>query len=131
MCQPRHRHSEWLKFLLLIDRRTPKHLSLHLVVENYAAQPPEVQKWLARHPRFVMHFMLTSASWMNMVERFVRDITDKRIRREASPAWPNGNWPSTSSTTTSPPSRSSGPPVQRTSWPKVARAKAALTVAPG
>jgi transposase len=84
MCQPRHRHGEWLKFLRLIDRRTPKHLSLHLIVDNYATHShPEVQKWLARHPRFVMHFTPTSASWLNMVERFFRDITDKRIRRDS------------------------------------------------
>jgi len=84
MCQPRHRHSEWLKFLRLIDRRTPKHLSLHLIVDNYATHShPKVQEWLARHPRFVMHFTPTSASWLNMVERFFRDITDKRIRRDS------------------------------------------------
>ena len=84
MCQPRHRHSEWLKFLRLIDRSTPKHLTLHLVVDNYATHShPEVKKWLAKHPRFVMHFTPTSASWLNMVERFFRDITDKRIRRDS------------------------------------------------
>jgi transposase len=84
MCQPRHRHSEWLKFLRLIDRRTPKHLRLHLIVDNYATHShPDVHKWLAQHPRFVMHFTPTSASWLNMVERFFRDITDKRIRRES------------------------------------------------
>ena len=84
MCQPRHRHSEWLKFLRLINRRTPKHLSLHLIVDNYATHShPEVKKWLARNPRFVMHFTPTSASWLNMVERFFRDITDKRIRRDS------------------------------------------------
>ena len=84
MCQPRHRHGEWLKFLRLIDRRTPKHLTLHLIVDNYATHThPDVQKWLARHPRFVMHFTPTSASWLNMVERFFRDITDKRIRRDS------------------------------------------------
>lgn len=84
MCQSRHRHGEWLKFLRLIDRRTPKHLSLHLIVDNYATHShPDVQKWLARHPRFVMHFTPTSASWLNMVERFFRDITDKRIRRDS------------------------------------------------
>ena len=78
MCQPRHRRSEWLKFLRLIDSRTPKHLSLHLIVDNYATHShPDVQKWLAQHPRFVMHFTPTSASWLNMVERFFRDITDK------------------------------------------------------
>jgi energy-coupling factor transporter ATP-binding protein EcfA2 len=76
--------SEWLKFLRLIDRRTPKHMGLHLIVDNYATHShPEVQKWLARHPRFVMHFTPTSASWLNMVERFFRDITDKRIRRDS------------------------------------------------
>jgi transposase len=84
MCQPRHRHTEWLKFLRLINRSTPRHLGLHLVVDNYATHShPEVQKWLARHPRFVMHFTPTSASWLNMVERFFRDITDKRIRRDS------------------------------------------------
>ena len=84
MCQPRHRHGEWLKFLRLINRSTPKHLSLHLIVDNYATHShPEVQKWLERNPRFVMHFTPTSASWLNMVERFFRDITDKRIRRDS------------------------------------------------
>lgn len=84
MCQLRHRHGEWLKFLRLMDRRTPKHLSLHLIVDNYATHcHPDVQKWLARHPRFVMHFTPTSASWLNMVERFFRDITDKRIKRDS------------------------------------------------
>ena len=57
VCPPRHRHSEWLKFLRLINRRTPKHLSLHLILDNYATHShPEMQKWLARNPRFVMHF---------------------------------------------------------------------------
>ena len=84
MCQPRHRHAEWLKFLRLIDRKTPKHLTLHLIVDNYATHThPDVQDWLAKHPRFVMHFTPTSASWLNMVERFFRDITDKRIRRDS------------------------------------------------
>jgi transposase len=84
MCQPRHRHTEWLKFLRLIDRKTPKGLTLHLVVDNYATHShPEVQAWLAKHPRFVMHFTPTGASWLNMVERFFRDITDKRIRRDS------------------------------------------------
>ena len=84
MCQPRHRHGEWLKFLRLIDRKTPKHLSLHLIVDNYATHSHhDVQKWLTQHPRFVMHFTPTSASWLNMVERFFRDITVKRIRRDS------------------------------------------------
>ena len=84
MCQPRHRHDEWLKFLRLVDRKTPKHLGLHLIVDNYATHShPDVQAWLVKHPRFVMHFTPTSASWLNMVERFFRDITDKRIRRDS------------------------------------------------
>lgn len=81
-CQPRHRHSEWLKFLKQIDRETPRDKALHLIVDNYATHKhPNVQKWLARHPRFHLHFTPTSASWLNMVERFFRDITDKRLRR--------------------------------------------------
>ena len=77
-----HRHQEWLRFLKMIDRQTPKHKELHLIVDNYATHKhPEVLTWLAKHPRFHMHFTPTSASWLNMVERFFRDITDKRIRR--------------------------------------------------
>ena len=77
-----HRHQEWLRFLKKIDRNTPKTKELHLIVDNYATHKhPEVLAWLARHPRFHMHFTPTSASWLNMVERFFRDITDKRIRR--------------------------------------------------
>jgi transposase len=84
MCQDRHRHQEWLKFLRLIDRRTPRRLQLHLIVDNYGTHKhPEVQKWLAKHPRFVMHFTPTSASWLNMVERFFRDISENRIRRDS------------------------------------------------
>ena len=84
MCQPRHRHQEWLKFLRLIDRKTPKHQQLHLIVDNYRTHiHPEVQAWLAKHPRFFMHFTPTSASWLNMVERFFRDISEKRIRRDS------------------------------------------------
>jgi transposase len=81
-CQPRHRHTEWLKFLRQIDRETPKDKALHLIVDNYATHKHEaVQAWLAKHPRFHMHFTATSASWMNMVERFFRDITTERLRR--------------------------------------------------
>jgi transposase len=84
MCQDRHRHEEWLKFLSLINRKTPKHLQLHLIVDNYATHKhPEVQAWLAKHPRFVMHFTPTSASWLNMVERFFRDISENRIKRDS------------------------------------------------
>jgi transposase len=81
-CQQRHRHVEWLRFLRQIDRETPKDKRLHLIVDNYATHKhATVQKWLAKHPRFSMHFTPTSASWMNMVERFFRDITTQRLRR--------------------------------------------------
>ena len=84
ICQERHRHEEWLKFLRLIERKTPKHLQLHLIVDNYATHKhPDVQAWLAKHPRFVMHFTPTSASWLNMVERFFRDISENRIKRDS------------------------------------------------
>ena len=77
-----HRHQEWLRFLKTIDRKTPKTKELHLIVDNYATHKhPEVLAWLAKHPRFHMHFTPTSSSWLNMVDRFFRDITDKRIRR--------------------------------------------------
>ena len=78
----RHRHQEWLKFLKLIDAQTPQEKELHLIVDNYATHKhPKVKRWLARHPRFHLHFTPTSASWLNMVERFFRDLTEKRLRR--------------------------------------------------
>ena len=81
-CQDRHRHQEWLKFLQLIDAQTPPDRDLHLILDNYATHKhPKVQKWLARHPRFHLHFTPTSASWLNMVERFFRDLTVNRLRR--------------------------------------------------
>ena len=81
-CMPRHRHQEFLKFLKLIDKETPKDKDLHLIVDNYSThKAPAVKTWLAKHPRFHMHFTPTSASWLNMVERFFRDLTTKRLRR--------------------------------------------------
>jgi len=81
-CMPRHRHQEWIKFLKLIDRQTPPLKQLHLIVDNYATHKhPKVKAWLKRHPRFHMHFTPTSSSWLNMVERFFRDVTVNRIRR--------------------------------------------------
>jgi len=81
-CQQRHRHTEWLKFLRKIDRETPKDKMLHLIADNYATHKhPAVQEWLVKHPRITMHFTPTSASWLNMVERFFRDITTERLRR--------------------------------------------------
>jgi transposase len=82
LCQERHRHQEWLKFLRLLDQAMPSHLDLHLIGDNYATHKhPKVQRWLERHPRFHMHFTPTSASWLNMVERFFRDLTQNRLRR--------------------------------------------------
>ena len=81
-CQQRHRHVEWLKFLKQIDRETPKDKALHLIADNYATHKhPNVLQWLEKHPRFHMHFTPTSASWLNMVERFFRDISESRLRR--------------------------------------------------
>ncbi|MBM3272952.1 IS630 family transposase [Candidatus Kaiserbacteria bacterium] len=81
-CQQHHTHVEWLKFLKKIDRETPKDKTLHLIADNYATHKhPVVQDWLVKHPRFHMHFTPTSASWLNMVERFFRDITTERLRR--------------------------------------------------
>lgn len=75
-----HRHQEWLAFLKKIDRETPKDLAIHLIADNYATHKhAEVKAWLAKHPRFHMHFTPTSSSWLNLVERFFRDVTD-RIR---------------------------------------------------
>jgi transposase len=82
LCQERHRHQEWIKFLRLVDDVTPAYKQLHLVVDNYATHKhPKVQRWLKRHPRFHLHFTPTGASWLNMVERFFRDLTHNRLRR--------------------------------------------------
>jgi transposase len=81
-CMARHRHQEWLAFLKLIDQQTPHDLDLHIIADNYATHKhPKVKSWLKRHPRFHMHFTPTSASWLNLVERWFAEITDKRIRR--------------------------------------------------
>jgi transposase len=73
----RHRHQEWLAFLKTIERETPSALELHLIADNYATHKhAEVKRWLAKHPRFHMHFTPTSSSWLNLVERFFRDLTD-------------------------------------------------------
>jgi len=83
-CMPRHRHQEWLKFLKLIDAQTPAELDLHLIADNYGTHKhAQVKKWLAQHPRFHMHFVPTSSSWLNIVERWFREITTKRIRRDS------------------------------------------------
>jgi transposase len=81
-CMPRHRHQEFIRFLKKIDAETPAELDLHLIVDNYATHKhPRVKAWFKRHPRFHLHFTPTSSSWLNMIERWFREITDKRIRR--------------------------------------------------
>jgi transposase len=81
-CQPRHRSREFIRFLRAIDRIVDKRFALHLVVDNYGThKTAAVKAWLARHPRFHLHFTPTSASWLNLVERFFAEITRKRIRR--------------------------------------------------
>ena len=81
-CYARHRHIEYLRFLREIDRQTPAELNVHLIVHNYSTHKHQrVKAWFARHPRFHAHFIPTSSSWLNLVERFFRDITDQRIRR--------------------------------------------------
>ncbi len=81
-CQQRHRHIEWLKFLRQVNRETPQDKELHLICDNYATHKhPNVKAWLAKHPRFHVHFTPTSASWLNMVERFFRDLSTQRLKR--------------------------------------------------
>lgn len=81
-CMAQHRHQEWLKFLKRIDTEVVPGKDIHLIVDNYATHKhPNVLRWLARHPRFHLHFTPTSSSWLNLIERWFRDLTQKRIRR--------------------------------------------------
>ena len=81
-CLPRHRHEEFLKFLRTVDREVPKGLQIHMILDNYGTHKhPNVKEWLEKHPRFHLHFIPTSSSWLNLVERWFREITDKAIRR--------------------------------------------------
>lgn len=81
-CMSRHRHQEWLKFLKRIEAETPKEKEIHIIADNYSTHKHvKVKRWLARNPRIHMHFTPTSSSWLNMVERFFREITDKHVRR--------------------------------------------------
>lgn len=80
----RHRHQEFLKFLKTIDKNTPAELDLHLVCDNYAThKTPAIKKWLLAHPRFHVHFTPTSASWLNLVERWFAELTTRKLRRSA------------------------------------------------
>jgi transposase len=81
-CMPRHRHQEFIRFLNHIDTQTSQDLDLHLIVDNYGTHKhSRVAAWLKRHPRFCLHFIPTSSSWLNLVERWFRELTDKRLRR--------------------------------------------------
>jgi len=89
-CLPHHRHQEFLRFLRTVHRQTPKGLDLHLILDNYATHNhTAVKEWLAKHPRFFFHFVPTSSSWLNMVERWFCQITQKRIRRGVFPSVPD------------------------------------------
>jgi transposase len=89
-CLPRHRHGEFLTFLRRIDRAIPKGLQVQLILDNYATHKhPDVTAWLAKHPRFHLHFTPTSSSWLNLVERWFRNLTDKAIRRGVFPSVPD------------------------------------------
>jgi transposase len=81
-CLPRHRHEEFLKFLRRVDREVPKELSIHMILDNYGTHThDDVVRWLSRHKRFHLHHTPTSSSWLNLVERWFRELTEKRIRR--------------------------------------------------
>jgi transposase len=81
-CHARHRHQEWLKFLRRLDREFPQDIPLHLVMDNYGThKEPHVKAWLQKHPRFVCHFVPSSSSWLNLVERWFRELSEKAIRR--------------------------------------------------
>jgi transposase len=81
-CMNKHRHQEWLAFLRLLDKETPADKQVHVICDNYATHKHEnVQAWQRRNPRFTFHFTPTSASWLNMVERFFRNLTEKSVRR--------------------------------------------------
>lgn len=89
-CKERHTHKEWIAFLKLIDRETPKEKDVHVICDNYATHKhSKVKSWLKFHKRFHVHFTPTSASWLNMVERFFRDLTENAIRRGVFPSVKN------------------------------------------
>jgi transposase len=86
-CHSRHRHQEFLKFLRRLDREFPGDCQLHLILDNYGThKTPQVQTWLKRHRRFVPHFIPTSSSWLNLIERWFKELTDKAVRQGAFPS---------------------------------------------
>ena len=122
----RHRAIEFKKFLQTIDREVPDELDVHLVIDNASShKTPAIKKWLAAHPRFVVHFTPTSSSWMNLVERWFGELTAKKLKRGAHRSTPalSADTASGSTPGTRTPSRSSGPrPPTRSSNPSPATA---------
>ena len=89
-CLPRHRHNEFIKFLNTVNREVPAGLQVHLILDNYSTHKhAEVDRWLKRHKRFHLHFIPTSSSWLNQVERWFRELTDKNLRRGIFPSVPD------------------------------------------
>ncbi len=80
-CVPKHRHDEFLDFLKTVEKQVPVGLEIHLIIDNYATHKhANVKAWLGKHPRFHLHFTPTSSSWLNLVERWFRDLTEKTLR---------------------------------------------------
>jgi transposase len=78
----RHRHQEFLRFLKTIDRSTPSEVDLHLILDNYGThKTPQIHQWLVKHPRFHLHFTPTYSSWLNLVERWFAELTNRKLRR--------------------------------------------------
>jgi len=81
-CKPRHRHEEFLEFMAEVDRKVPRRREIHIILDNYGTHKhPEAKAWFAAHPRYYLHFVPTSSSWLNLVERWFAEITRKEIRR--------------------------------------------------
>ena len=116
---PTHTHQDWIRFLKLIHKQTPGDKDIHLILDNYSAhKTPEVWAWLKKHSCFHLHFTPTSSSWLNQVERFFRDLTDKCVRRGVFTMFANWSNPSrtTSLNTTASSSRIFGQPKPATFW---------------
>ena len=83
-CLPRHQHQEFLRFMRTVEKRTDPDLDLHVILDNYATHKhAKLKAWLAKHPRVHFHFVSTSASWLNLVERFLSELTQRQIKRLA------------------------------------------------
>ena len=120
-CLPRHRHQEFLKFLRTVDREVPKGLQIHLILDNYSTHKhANVQQWLAKHPRLHLHFTPTSSSWLNQVERWFRELTNKALRRGTFASVPDliASIQEYIDAHNEDPNPTSGPPLPNRSWPR-------------